>query len=90
MKLKLDFLNLTSRDIGIDLGTANILITLKGKGVIYSEPTVVAIDKESGDIVYTFDSLHEAGAYTHVNIANICYCCQGKRKSAGGYHWQYA
>lgn len=51
---------------------------------------VVAIDKESGDVVYTFDSLHEAGAYTHANVANICYCCQGKRKSAGGYHWQYA
>ena len=53
MKLKLDFLNLTSRDIGIDLGTANILITLKGKGVIYSEPTVVAIDKESNQIIAT-------------------------------------
>lgn len=53
MKLKLDFLNLTSRDIGIDLGTANILITLKGKGVIYSEPTVVAIDKESNKIIAT-------------------------------------
>lgn len=53
MKLKLDFLNLTSRDIGIDLGTANILITLKGKGVIYSEPTVVAIDKETNKIIAT-------------------------------------
>lgn len=53
MKLKLDFLNLTSRDIGIDLGTANILITLKSKGVIYSEPTVVAIDKESNQIIAT-------------------------------------
>ena len=30
MKLKLDFLNLTARDIGIDLGTANILVTLRG------------------------------------------------------------
>ena len=34
MKLNLNFLNLNSRDIGIDLGTANILATLKGKGII--------------------------------------------------------
>lgn len=50
---------------------------------------VIAIDKNSDDVAYTFDSLHEASAYTNTNIANICYCCQGKRKSAGGYRWQY-
>ncbi|TCS83382.1 rod shape-determining protein [Tepidibacillus fermentans] len=33
-----------SRDIGIDLGTANVLIYLKGKGVVINEPSVVAID----------------------------------------------
>lgn len=36
------------KDIGIDLGTANILIFVKGEGVVLSEPSVVAIDKESG------------------------------------------
>ena len=33
-----------SRDIGIDLGTANTLIHVSGKGVILEEPSVVAID----------------------------------------------
>ncbi len=33
-----------SRDIGIDLGTANVLIYLKGRGVVIDEPSVVAID----------------------------------------------
>lgn len=42
-----------SKDIGIDLGTANILVTLKGKGVILKEPSVVAIDRKSGNIVAT-------------------------------------
>ena len=41
------------KDIGIDLGTANTLVTLKGKGVILKEPSVVAIDRRSGDILAT-------------------------------------
>ena len=40
-------------DIGIDLGTANTLVTLKGKGVILKEPSVVAIDRRSGNILAT-------------------------------------
>ena len=42
-----------SKDIGIDLGTANMLVTLKGKGIILKEPSVVAIDKKTGHIVAT-------------------------------------
>lgn len=42
-----------SKDIGIDLGTANILVTLKGKGIILKEPSVVAIDKKTGNILST-------------------------------------
>lgn len=53
MKLNLNFLNLNSRDIGIDLGTANILATLKGKGIILNEPSVVAIDKKTNTIIAT-------------------------------------
>jgi actin-like ATPase involved in cell morphogenesis len=45
--------NFNSKDIGIDLGTANILVTLKGKGIVLKEPSVVAIDRKSGDILAT-------------------------------------
>ena len=47
---KLNFLNLfqLSRDIGIDLGTANTLIHVSGKGVVLKEPSVVAMDLEEG------------------------------------------
>ncbi len=44
---------LKSKDIGIDLGTANILVTLKGKGVVLKEPSVVAIDRKTGNILAT-------------------------------------
>ena len=58
MKKVLNFLNFSSymfwnrfkfsRDIGIDLGTANTLIHVAGKGVILEEPSVVAMDLEEG------------------------------------------
>ena len=42
-----------SKDIGIDLGTANILVTLKGKGIVLKEPSVVAIDRKAQKILAT-------------------------------------
>lgn len=40
-----------STDIGIDLGTANTLIYVKGKGIVINEPTIVAINKKTGQLV---------------------------------------
>src|SRR5699024_9790614 len=39
-----------SQGIGIDLGTANTFVFLKGKGVVLNEPSVVAKNKETGEI----------------------------------------
>ncbi|SFM05603.1 rod shape-determining protein MreB [Gracilibacillus orientalis] len=39
-----------SQDLGIDLGTANTLVFIKGKGIVVREPSVVAINKTTGDI----------------------------------------
>lgn len=50
---KMKLFNLGGKDIGIDLGTANILVTLKGKGIILNEPSVVAIDRKTGQILAT-------------------------------------
>lgn len=44
---------LGSKDIGIDLGTANILVTLKGKGIVLNEPSVVALDLKNRNILAT-------------------------------------
>ena len=38
-------------DIGIDLGTASVLVYIKGKGVVLNEPSVVAIDKNTGRLL---------------------------------------
>lgn len=40
-----------SKDVGIDLGTANTLVYVKGKGIIINEPSVVAINKKTGQIL---------------------------------------
>lgn len=39
------------KDIGIDLGTANILIYVKGKGIVIQEPSVVALDTKTGKVL---------------------------------------
>lgn len=44
---------LGTKSIGIDLGTANILVTVRGKGVVLREPAVVATDKKTGKILAT-------------------------------------
>src|SRR5699024_1357786 len=40
-----------AKDIGIDLGTANVLIHVKGKGIVLNEPTVVAIDTKTNRVL---------------------------------------
>jgi len=40
-----------SRDIGIDLGTATVLVYVKGKGIVLEEPSVVAIDKLTEKVI---------------------------------------
>lgn len=42
---------LFGRDIGIDLGTTTVLVTTKGKGVVLREPSVVAMDKNTGRLL---------------------------------------
>lgn len=44
-------LGAVSTDIGIDLGTANTLVYVKGRGIVLSEPTIVAINKKTGQLV---------------------------------------
>ncbi len=44
--------NMFSKDIGIDLGTANTLVFMKGKGIIMREPSVVAVDTRTDTVKY--------------------------------------
>ena len=46
-----NFLRNFSHDLGIDLGTANTLVHCKGKGIIIHEPSVVAVDSETDEVL---------------------------------------
>src|SRR5882724_12643415 len=43
--------SLLSNDIGVDLGTANTLVYLRGKGIVVTEPSVVAVNQKTGQVV---------------------------------------
>lgn len=45
------FFNIFSKDMGIDLGTANTLVNLKGNGIVVREPSVVAIQEDTKDVL---------------------------------------
>ena len=64
-------LNLNSKDIGIDLGTANILVTIKGKGIILNEPSVVAIETKTGNVLATGQEAKEMLGRTPEKIQAI-------------------
>lgn len=52
-------MGLFSKDIGIDLGTANTLVYVKGKGIVVREPSVVAIDKYEGKVIAVGNEANE-------------------------------
>lgn len=60
-----------TKDIGIDLGTANILIYVKGEGIVLSEPSVVAIDKETGKVLAIGQKAHEMIGRTPLSVIAI-------------------
>jgi rod shape-determining protein MreB len=57
-----------SKRLGIDLGTANSLVWLAGKGVVLNEPTVVAVTEDDGKVVAVGNDAKEMLGRTPVNI----------------------
>lgn len=60
-----------SRDIGIDLGTANVLIHVKGKGIVLDEPSVVAMDRNTGKVLEVGEAAWKMVGRTPGNIEAI-------------------
>ncbi|MBP1906964.1 rod shape-determining protein MreB [Paenibacillus turicensis] len=60
-----------SKDIGIDLGTANVLIHVKGKGVVLDEPSVVAIDSDAKRVLAVGEDARKMVGRTPGNIVAI-------------------
>lgn len=76
-----------SRSYNINYGIGNksrrkTLLNKRGKEIIQYN--------KNKEIIKIYPSLREANRKTNINIGNICECCNGTRKTAGGYIWQYA
>jgi len=64
-------LGLFSHDIGIDLGTANTLVMVRGEGIVINEPSVVAIDKRSRRVLAIGSEAKKMVGRTPANIVAI-------------------
>jgi rod shape-determining protein MreB len=69
--MALKFLNMLSTDIGIDLGTANSLIHVRGKGIVVNEPSIIALDDETDKVVAIGNEAREMLGRTHRDIITI-------------------
>jgi len=58
-------------DIGIDLGTASVLVYIKGKGIVINEPSVVAIDINTNKILEVGEEARKMLGRTPGNIVAI-------------------
>ena len=60
-----------SRDLGIDLGTANVLVYAEGKGIVLREPAVVAIDKNTGKVLQVGSAARNMLGRTPGNVVAV-------------------
>ena len=60
-----------AEDIGIDLGTANVLVSVTGKGVVLNEPSVVAVDTKTNKVLAVGKEAYEMVGRTPGNIKAI-------------------
>ncbi|OFW18545.1 MAG: rod shape-determining protein [Acidobacteria bacterium RIFCSPLOWO2_02_FULL_59_13] len=65
------FFSLFSRDLAIDLGTANTLVYAKGKGIVVNEPSIVAINKNTNEVEAVGKEAKEMLGRTPGNIVAI-------------------
>ena len=58
-------------NIGIDLGTTNLLVYLEKRGIVFNEPSIIAFDRESGQIVAAGKSAHKMLGKVHDKISVV-------------------
>ncbi|MCL6614989.1 MAG: rod shape-determining protein [Firmicutes bacterium] len=60
-----------SRDMGVDLGTANTLVYVRGRGIVLQEPSVVALDRDTGSVLAVGEDAKKMIGRTPGNIVAI-------------------
>lgn len=67
-----------TNDIGIDLGTSNVVIYMNGRGIVFREPSVVAVDRETRNIIAFGLEAHRMIGRTPANVNVIRPLAQGE------------
>ena len=65
------FLKKFSKDMGIDLGTANTVVFVRGQGIVLREPSVIAIDKKTGKVMAIGEDAYKMVGRTPGNIIAV-------------------
>ena len=73
-----------TKDIGIDLGTASVLVYVKGKGIVLNEPSVVAMDKTTGKLLKVGAEAQAMLGRTPGNIIAIRHSADADSRSHSG------
>ena len=60
-----------ANEVGIDLGTANVLVYIKGKGIVLNEPSVVAINNDTDEILAVGEEAKQMLGRTPANIVAV-------------------
>jgi len=71
MKVSNSFWNIITHDIGIDLGTANTMVAVKGHGIVLSEPSVVAVNKNTKQVMAVGSEARRMIGRTPSNIVAV-------------------
>ena len=71
MKGRNRLLGIGAKNIGIDLGTANTIVYIEGKGIVLREPSVVARNKKSGEVIAVGEEARDMIGRTHASIVAI-------------------
>ncbi len=58
-----------NRDLAVDLGTANTLVFERGRGIVVSEPSVIAVDADRGEVYAVGDEAHRMIGRTPATIS---------------------
>lgn len=67
-----------ANDIAIDLGTSNVVIYMKGRGIVFREPSVVAVDRDTQNIIAFGQEAHRMIGRTPANVNVIRPLAQGE------------
>ena len=67
----------SARDMAVDLGTANTVVYVHGRGIVLSEPSVVAIDERTGEVVAVGADAQRMIGRTPAQISATARCATG-------------